>query len=616
MIDRDTEIPGESSRPGYTVDEIRERIDIVEVISGFMALKKAGKRFKGLCPFHPDQNPSLTVDPDKGLWHCFGCKEGGNVFHFLMKVENLTFLEAARKLARRAGLPLKELGRDSARASESQVLIRINRAAGRFFRDRLGAPEGEAAQAYLRERGISPPTAGKFGLGYAPHSWDALFSFLTKSGFSAADLEKAGLCLPRAEAEGYYDRFRNRLMFPIFDLSDRVIGFGGRVLAGEEVKYLNTPETPLFHKGRTLYGLNWARRAIGEAGQAVIVEGYFDVITCQESGFPQTVATLGTALTEEHLRVLRRYTSQVIIAFDADSAGLQATLRSRPLFAQTGLEVRVAQIPKGKDPDLLIREQGPEAFAQVLERTVGIVDYQLQAIASKYDLRNDEERLRLTREVVPILADLDPLAQAHYARQLAEQWCHPNLGRVALAEQAIHQELRRLAWNRRRAGREKTTQPTAIEDLPRPGSASVQAERELLAAMLQSSQAAEQMKARLSAEDFTDAIHKRIFRAISEIINQGKSPSSQQVLSQLAEEGPDLSGLVSRLALEEMEVSEKNLRDLVDRIDQGRMSARYRELEQRIRQGEELNRQELGEMVKLKRSISQTVGRKSHGSQP
>jgi DNA primase len=629
--------PSSPDRPSVTVDDVRERADLVEIISTYITLQPAGKRFKGVCPFHPDQAPSMTVDPEKQLWHCFGCKAGGNVFHFLMKIENLTFPEAAQKLAQRVGLQLTEAERDPVRASENDRLAQVNREAARFFRDRLRGPAGAGVRAYLEQRGVVAESVRKFGLGYAPADWEALTTHLRGKGFTPVEIEKAGLAIrrnaggagagstgstgsaSRAGRTGHYDRFRHRLMIPIFDLTERVIAFGGRSLPGgdhdgQDAKYLNSPETPLFHKGRTLYGLHLARRAIGEKGRVVIVEGYFDLIAAHEYGFEETVATLGTALTEDHLRTLRRYTKRVITAFDADSAGLEATLRSRRLYGAAEMEMRVALLPPKRDPDAFLREQGAEPFAAALENAVGIIDCQLAAMRARYGppeaSLSEDDRLRLMREVVPVLAELSALEQAHHARKLAEEWSHPHLERAALAERAIHEELRRVsrAPEKPREGRAAPA-PAAAGARE---SACHRAERQLLALMLRDAQAVEEAAAALTGDDFSDPQHRAVFEVSCHARTEERTASPEEIIVALGDAAADL---VAQLAMMPTPERPRDFAaDCIERLRRERLSARFYALDRRLRNGENLTAEELAEMATLKRSASDIVGRRSGSS--
>jgi DNA primase len=602
------------SRTAHSADEIRERTNIVEIIAPHVSLKRAGKRLVGLCPFHPDKAPSFTVDPDKGLWHCFGCGAGGNVFHFLMRAENLTFPEAARKLAERLGVDFRGRRESDPARGLKDLLARINAEAASFFRGQL---EGSApARDYLKSRALTDELIARFRIGWAPPEWDKLYGHLRRQGYHDPDIEKSGLCVARPRADGCYDRFRGRIMFPILDLEQRVIGFGGRILeggggaavpaaselAGETpappAKYINSPETPLFHKGRTLYAFPLARKAMGERGRAIVVEGYFDAIACHAAGFTETVATLGTALTQEHLEVLRRHTSRVYAAYDSDSAGMKAILRSQGLFEAARLEVWVVRLPPGADPDSLLAENGPDALAGEIENAVSAMDYRLAAIAASHP-DTEEGRLAMMQEAVDALAELrDAVAQAHYIRRLAERCCRPNVERVRLMEQALHQELRK----RTRSGRRPT------EAIAAPPSAMGQVERQVLAAMLQSDVAARWLLEELSPHDFCDERHRRVFETLRRKTEAGTADIKGLLAS---EQEPELCALWSGLALAEGmgACSDAELRQAVERMREWRDSRRCKELLEKANTGE-LSAQELTELTELRRGLSRVTARR------
>lgn len=412
---------------GYSEDvlsEVRARSDIVEVISGYVALKQAGRTYKGLCPFHTEKTPSFVVSPEKQLFHCFGCGAGGDVFSFVMKAENVGFAEAVRILADRAGIAIEEGSQETREARERlRALYEANEAACEYFQRVLAeSPEAENARAYLKRRGLVDEIVGKFRLGYALPSWDALLKALTKNKIPKEVLLEAGLVIPGKDPGSCYDRFRARLMFPICDSSGRVIGFGGRVLDDSVPKYLNSPETALFKKGRNLYGLHLAKDAIRKESAAVIVEGYMDAIAAHQHGFGHVVASLGTALTDEQARTLRRYAPGVVIAYDADAAGATATVRGMEILAGVGLIVRVASLPAGEDPDATLRRGGAEALARVLADAKPLIDYKLHLAVSSCDGSTVEGRVNAAREAARVLATIESAVErSEYTRKVASE---------------------------------------------------------------------------------------------------------------------------------------------------------------------------------------------------
>ena len=647
---------------GYTADEIRERTDLVEVISSYVALQRAGRRLKAVCPFHQDRNPSLTVDPEKQLWHCFGCGAGGNVFQFVMRMENATFIEAVRLLARRAGVPFREREADPKARSERETLARINEAAAAFFQGNLA---GSAAEEYLEGRGITRQSVEKFEIGYAPPGWESLLGHLRQKGLRLADITKAGLCLPRQNADGAYDRFRNRLMFPIRDLEGRVVGFGGRALGQDQdeglpadlsaaalakaealakagAKYINSPETPLFRKGRALYGLPQARRAMGQAERAIIVEGYFDCIACHQHGFEEAVATMGTALTEEHVAVLKRYAPRIFTAFDGDSAGMRATLRGRPMFEQAGLEVRVTCLPAGRDPDSFLVEAGAEGLARLLDEAPGMVDYQLNTIAARHAAgasRSDEARLRFMTEAVEVLAELrSAVEQTHYAHRLAEMACRDQPERVPAMEQAIVAELRQRGRLARRSlgeggaarrtakGAQVGSQPSAALS-GKAARGCHEAERSVLTAVLNCDEVIQKFLVHLQPEDFAEPVHRDVFARAKRLFEEGRSDSlasrERALQACFADADEAVVCVVAELALAESGIEDERVAaGMVDRLKERRgreraeeLRQRLEDLRQRMARGEAVSPEDPAfvEYMELKRVRSTSVGQRVIG---
>jgi DNA primase len=391
------------------LEEIREKVDIIELISRYVALKPSGKGYKGRCPFHPDDTPSFYVSPEKKLWHCFGCGAGGDAIGFLMRVERLSFREALERLATELGVELRASG-------ERQKFLKVNAAAATFFHEMLLAPEGRAAREYLISRGMGPETWECYGLGYAPASGDALLSSLSRWGLS--DLERLGLIVKGER--GYRDRFVNRVIFPIKDELGRPVAFAGRSLSGAEPKYLNSPNTPLFIKGTLLYGLDRAKEAIKSSGRAVLVEGYTDVISLQTAGIQEAVCSMGTALTESQARRLARYARQVVIAYDADAAGEASTLRGIGILLDAGLEVRVALLPEGEDPDSLVRGHGVAALETAISEAVNFQDFLLELLPHRFDLstlKGKGDALELVRALWEHVKN--PLLRREWAQKIA-----------------------------------------------------------------------------------------------------------------------------------------------------------------------------------------------------
>jgi len=427
------------------VDEVKSRLDIVDVVSEYVELRKSGRSYSAFCPFHADtRTPSFVVFPETQTWHCFGaCGEGGDVFTFIMKRENLTFGEALQLLARRAGVTLEPRTPEQERAAaQRERLQAIMAAAAAYYHDQLlHSPAGEEVRAYLRRRELTDETVERFQLGYAPNQWEALKGYLLSRGYALADLVAAGLVVEREDGTGSYDRFRHRLMIPIRDPQGQVIAFGGRVLREEDVpKYLNSPQTPLFDKSATLFGLDMAWETIRRWDQAVIVEGYMDVLQTHQHGFTNVVASMGTALTEDQLRSLTRLTSHLVLALDADTAGTQATLRGlelargaldrevMPVITPQGLvryegrlqvALHITILPPGQDPDDVIRAD-PAHWRGLVEAALPVVDYYFQALTADLDLSDPKGKAEAVRRLAPILNEIgDAVERAHYLQKLA-----------------------------------------------------------------------------------------------------------------------------------------------------------------------------------------------------
>ncbi len=423
------------------IDEIKQRIDIVEFISRYTPLQRAGSRYKGLCPFHNERTPSFIVSPDRGTWHCFGaCGTGGDIFEFLMRKENLTFYEALETLARETGVELTGPEDDPARRQRSSI-VAINGAAAAYFQEVLRHhPAAAGARQYLERRRIDQAAAERFGIGFALDSWDGLRNHLIHLGFRPDELLTAGVIKENADQTSTYDVFRNRIVIPIRDIRERIIGFGGRVLDDAVPKYLNTPETALFHKSNVVYGIDLAQQAIREADKVVIVEGYMDVIAAHQHGFANVVACMGTALTSEQLQQLQRYTDNFVLALDADAAGQQATMRGlnqarealkrqarlRPTARGLAFEQRltanlqIVSMPEGRDPDDVIR-QDPAAWAELVENARPLVDFFFQIAADRFDLASGPGKGTAVSALAPLIAELsDDIEREHYIRQLSQ----------------------------------------------------------------------------------------------------------------------------------------------------------------------------------------------------
>ncbi len=404
------------------IEEIRMQNDIVDVISEYVHLKKKGTSYFGLCPFHNEKSASFSVSPDRQIYHCFGCGAGGNVISFIMQIENYDFVDAIKYLAQKANinLPEAEYSDEAKKQVElKKILFEINKEAARYFYSNLHIERGQVALRYLNERHILTKFQRKFGLGFSNYARGDLYQYLLNKGYKKDILLKSGLVSAEKNKDTCYDRFNNRLMFPIFDIHNNVIGFGGRIIGSGEPKYLNSPETILFDKSKNLYGLNLAR--LSKKNQIIIVEGYMDTITLHQAGFNNTVASLGTSFNIEHSKLLRKYTQEVILIFDSDEAGINATLRAIPILLSSGLKVKVLQIPNAKDPDEYLQKYGQLAFENLLATAKSYIDFQILCIKKKYNIENTEEKIKFTTEVAKLLQKLDnDIEKDAYIKQTAK----------------------------------------------------------------------------------------------------------------------------------------------------------------------------------------------------
>jgi DNA primase len=424
--------------PEDKISEIRNTADIVGVISEIVLLKKTGKNYVGLCPFHSEKTASFTVSPEKQIFYCFGCGAGGNIFSFLMKHEGVTFPEAARMLARRYGIeiPVQNLKPGQKKLlSEKEDLLKINKEAMVFFHAALcEKPEGKKAMAYLQKRGITQETVNRFRVGYAPARWDNMVRFFTQKRVPLSLVEKAGLILPRKNKDGFYDRFRDRIIFPIYDLNQQVIGFGGRVMDDALPKYLNSPDTPVFNKSRALYGIHLAKSDCRQKGMVYVVEGYFDLLALHQHGIQNSVATLGTAFTAEHLRAIKGYAGRVNLVFDSDEAGIKSAERSIGMFIEGSIDARIVVLPPGYDPDAYLFEFGVEKFLHSADDALGVMSFLVNSAIKKHGL-SIEGKTRIVADLTARLSTIDdPVARSLCVKEVSE--------RINIGEGTILEKLR------------------------------------------------------------------------------------------------------------------------------------------------------------------------------
>ncbi len=584
-------------------EEIKRRVDIVELISQYVPLQRAGRRFKACCPFHAEQNPSFYVDPAGGFWHCFGCGAGGDVFAFLMQIEGISFAEAGERLAQRVGLPWRARPADEAQVQRRKLLHRALQLAAEHFRRNLGQSRGAAALAYVHERGLTDEVIDKFELGYAANAWDDLLKLLAGKGISTDIAQEAGL-IKQSDRGSHYDVFRHRIIFPITDAAGTIIAFGGRAMDPEEpAKYLNSPDTPLFSKGRNLYALDLASQQLVADKYGIVVEGYTDVIALHQAGLSNVIATLGTAMTSDHLSLLGRYVDEVILCYDADAGGMQAALRNIDLFERSGLAAKILVLPEGQDPDDYVRSHGAEQFRQLINEAVGLVEYRLDMVFGQYRNQGADGMVRAARAAVDVLADVADLTRRNeFIARAGDLWAQDQPGRTESMQRALQMELRR------RASRRRTSAPKITANSPRDRSFITDAvaryaeqpawweklEKELLAAALESPDLAQQVFAQINPNDFAIPQHRQIAQAISDQLAAGDQYDPGRLVDKLPEEeGTRDRGIELLLVPPVDELDEEMLQDAAAKLRKHRSGAGLQE-EYEIR-GTELSADQNGQ---------------------
>ena len=556
--------------PENFITELTDRNDIVEVVSSYVRLsKRSGANLFGLCPFHSEKTPSFSVSPDKQIYHCFGCGKGGGVINFIMEVENLSFPEAVEFLAKRVGMPMPEETNDRESRKRARMLA-LNKEAARFFYSQLSTPAGAAACDYMRQRQLSPATARRFGLGFAPDSWNSLTDAMKEKGFTEYELADAGL-VRRSKNGGVYDTFRNRLMFPVIDVRGNVIGFSGRILGEGEPKYMNSPETLVFNKSRNLFALNLAKKS--KCGYIILSEGNIDVASLHQAGFDSAVASLGTSLTPEQARLISRYTDQVIIAYDNDGAGIKAAQRAIGILEKLDLKVKVLRLEGAKDPDEFIKRKGPEAFRKLLEGSENQIDYRLRQVTAKYDLGVDEQKVDFLKEATELVARLPGTVERQvYAMRVAAMAAVPE--NVVAAE--VERRRKRLLSSARKAEDRQQTRldraaPSGGKALRYADPASAAAEEGVIR-LLYLEPGLIREPGLPPPEDFSSPELGHIYAAMLEKLRRGETANTATLSEALS--GEEMSLLVSLLQKPELlSRSGQSLRDYIGKIKERRDEA-------------------------------------------
>jgi len=552
---------------------VRNKASILEVVQQVVVLKRVGKDYKGLCPFHKEKTPSFHVNPEKGIYKCFGCGEGGDVFAFIQKARGLGFLDGVKELAHQFGVTLIETEQEKTEYKRRTLFLLLYEQACEFYSKLLHDPSaGAVARQYLATRGIDENTIQKFRLGYAPSSWDALTDYLcTDNKVSTATLEESGLSRARTEGHGYFDLFRNRLIIPIADEQGRVIAFGGRTLGNDQVKYLNSPETLIYKKGEHLFAFNLAKEAIKTRDAVIAVEGYFDAITAHLSGFTNTVATLGTALSNEQGKLLVRHTEskRVYLAFDADSAGIKATEKGAHTLEQlasgVGIDLRVIRVPGGKDPDECLRSpEGLSLFSHALENSLPLLEYELEQATTGLDFKNRDGRIEAARKVVPILARIEnAVARSEYIRQLANK-CEVQEDSLISDVVSQRKTIRPADYNNNRekhyTQNSQINRPILAKERFRPADGLIEAERLLLASFLSDKENYELTFKSLVKEELMTTPHGKIIKAIYELGNDLNDTVELEtrLLDYFARE-PEMSAALVEIILKADEIKKQNI---------------------------------------------------------
>ncbi|MET3699270.1 DNA primase [Bacillus oleivorans] len=574
------------------IDEIRASADIVDVISEYVQLKKKGRNYFGLCPFHGENTPSFSVAPDKQIFHCFGCGAGGNVFSFLMDIDGLSFIEAVQKIAERTGKDIPALSVQTDHASpkteKEKQLFDLHELLNKFYHHLLvNTKEGQKAYLYLENRGISKDAIDTFQIGYAPGSWDFVKNYLEKKGFSHSIIEESGIIVKSTQGDRTFDRFRNRIMFPIHDHSGNTVAFSGRVMEtdGNEPKFLNSPETPIFKKGNIFYNFHRARPEIRKKDACILFEGYADVISAFHAGIKHGIATMGTSLSDEHIKILKRNVSTAVLCFDSDDAGVEATYRAGRLLEANGITVLAASIPNQLDPDEFIRQYGGERFqTEVVDRSQTFMSFKLSYLRRGKNLMNEGERLLYIEEVLKeISKQSSAIEKDHYLRQLANEF---SLSLEALKEQEKQYSIQQDKSLRK----QQKVMPQQISTFSKKekklAPAYVTAEKMLLSHMLQNDQLVWEIQKLLQNQTFNIDEHQAIFTYLAAYYEEGNSPDVSQFLDFIKDQS--IKRLVTEISLIQIqeELTEPELNDYIMQVLKQKKLLMIKEKEREEREAE------------------------------
>ncbi len=526
------------------IQQLKQYSDIERIISGYVPLSRKGRNLSGLCPFHSEKTPSFFVYPQTQSFYCFGCGAGGDVITFIRRIENLEYMEAVRFLAEKCGLTVPDSQQEDERAVQRRRILEINRETARFFHAQLMSEQGKQAYDYLMRRGRDRKTIRHFGLGYAPEGWRVLSDYLKSKGFTEEEMVAANVAV-NSKRGSVYDRFRNRVMFPIIDLRGNVVGFGGRALDDQGAKYLNTSDTPVFKKSRNLFAMNFAKTS--KQPGLILAEGYMDVIAIHQAGFDNAIATLGTALTDEQARLISQYTDKVILAYDSDGPGQAATKRAINIFDEVGVKVNVLSMTGAKDPDEFIQKYGRERFAMLLDGSSNALEFELSKIRSRFDISTADGKVNFLKEACKLFAGIrNPVEREVYLTQVANE--------LEIAPQAIHAQIKSLdkqALSRDRSRQRRDTDlyigrmAAAKDDIQRKVNLRyAMAEEGILYCLMKNPDFWKIVSARISEQDFVTDVNREIYRSMGQILEEGKPPEMMELSAVLS---PSQMGRVSAI---------------------------------------------------------------------
>ena len=558
--------------PEEKIAEIKDAASIVDIISNYVSLKKVGNNHKGLCPFHSEKTPSFVVNEEKQIFHCFGCNAGGNVFSFLMKMDNLSFIESVMGLAKQYGIhipKIRETDTDKKETLKREYLFKLNELAANYYHTLLvKEEEGQKARKYLTKRGISSDVIDAFMLGYAMDSWDSLFNYLLEKEVSPSNVSEVGLIIPK-KTKGFYDRFRGRIIFPIINVQGRVVGFGGRVLDDSLPKYLNSPESIIYNKGNCLYGINVAKDFIRDNDSVIIVEGYLDLLSLNQYDIKNVVATLGTSLTSSHVSTLKRYTKNIITIFDADDAGEKAATRSLDNFLKEGVSPKIALLPSDFDPDSFIRKSGKKAFEKIIADSIPLVEFVTNEAIKKHDSSSMEGKIRIIQEISPLLSKIESrLERDIYIQELSR--------RLDVKESTIVLQLK----NTKRRPIELQRQDNKIMDKDL-------AERILLQLMLTKKEVIQKIRDEAVIEDFNNIRYKKIASLILSMFDKEKDVDPAKIMNRFEDESS--KELVSLLTVQDDSIIDvkKTLKNCIYKVRMNKIIKERKIIDMRIKEAEE-----------------------------